>query len=190
MRPVISRARGEQKCTRLRTAFQLPRLLALRMGRRRSGDIGSDTAEERGFALSCEHASRSSTTACRRRWQRTDGAKQRILRAFTTKPSAGSNALLDLTAPPARFRFADSPGAVPVGNPCVIHGCSCRRDPVIYPRARRAVRELHPPDHHPVRSALGPARRITDADAVRQRTEAKPPGEAILEARCFGSGRS
>ena len=46
-----------------------------------------------------------------------------------------------------------------------------RRDPRRLYRAGHALRELHPPDHHPVGAALGRRRRAADADAVRLRSE-------------------
>ena len=43
-------------------------------------------------------------------------------------------------------------------------------------RARRAVRKLDPPDHHPVHAALGRHRRAARADAVRHRPVAGRAG--------------
>ena len=45
------------------------------------------------------------------------------------------------------------------------------RDPRRLHRARHALRELHPSDHHPVGAALGRRRRAARADAVRLRPQ-------------------
>jgi HAE1 family hydrophobic/amphiphilic exporter-1 len=92
------------------------------------------------------------------------GQLQAVTVSFNLAPGA---ALGDATAKIERTASRSScprPSSPPMA---AMRRCSRVRRAANLHRARRAVRELHPPDHDPVDAAVGRRRRAAGADAVR-----------------------
>ena len=134
-----------------------------RRPRRRPGAaIGHRQVIERPAPLQISHLGQFPATTCRSTWRRASRSAPR------SKPSEQARGR-DRPAGQLRHSFQGAALGLPgIARQRAAPGASRRCVDHLH-RAGRALRELHPPAHHPLDAAVGRHRRLAGADARRRR---------------------